>query len=305
MDLEYEGTDITQDVTVDTAWHDMYSDGHTDTLYLRLADTQRLWDSWGPKAGDRIRARDGSADTGLMWVDMVKPQSSLITVRALAMPPEATKTRRSKAWEQVRLSQLWTEVCTRYGLSADMHDVTDFVYAYVTQNAVPDFEFLQRRFALEGYGLLCYDGKLVIYNARVMDSQSPATTITLAPGMTYDLASDEDKRFGSVIVTDGTTTGSYSIGDGREYRAVLNDRISNQAEADRFARNVLRLKNRDTRRIKFKSEKIIRELAAGSVFNLDPTASPSWNGPAFIEHMRIDYVHKNSTVWARQAITDY
>lgn len=306
MILEYEGVDISDDVQIDTAWHDGYFQGHSDKLILKLSDVDALWDKWQPKEGDRIRVSDGPATTGLMYVDSMEPESSLMRIRALSMPPKAAHERRNKSWEEVRLSQLCQEVCNRWGLGYRSYGVTDRIYAYVEQRGEPDFEFLFRRLAYEGLGFLVYDGNLVIYDTAYMDAQEPQDTITVHPGMDYSLTNDRDRFFGSCLVTDGNVTGTFTVDSaGKQLHPPINGRISDEAEAERFAHGLLRHQNATVKTVKLTTETFLTKYAAGSVFDLEATASASWDGPAIIEHIRHDYVRRRSTLWARKTITDY
>lgn len=306
MILEYEGVDISDDVQIDTAWHDSFGLNRSDRLILRLSDVDDLWDKWGPKEGDKVKVSDGSATTGTMYIESIRPESSLMRVRALSMPPKADKERRSKSWEEVMLSQLIQEVCTRWGLGYRTFGFTDYKYSYVEQMDVADFKFLSKRLAYEGMGFLVYDGDLVVYSIPYMDSQTPLETIAVHDGMDFTFTNERDNYFGSCEVTDGSTQGRFTLdANGRTLTRIIDGRISSQAEAERFAQNLLRYQNRTVKTLRMVTETFLRQFAAGSVFNVDAKSAQSWNGPAIIEHMRLDYVYRRSTVWARRTITDY
>lgn len=305
MKVFYQGADVTKDVSVAYCWHDMYLNGKSDELLVKFNDTRNLWDGWAPQEGDRIAVEDGAAKTGEMYVESVKPESSLLIVHALAMPPKAAKTRRMKSWEDVRLFQLFTEVADRYGLGFETCGATDRVYKYVEQHSEPDYLFLSRRAAYEGCGLLTYDGKLILYSGEYMDSQSPMGTIKVVPGMDYSFTKQDENRYGSCEVTDGNITGSYTADDRKWFVATIADRISNQAEGDRFAKGLLRHKNKDIRTVKIVTDTFMRSYAAGSAFTLEATAAASWDGPAIVDHLRHDYVRRRSTLWARQRLEGY
>lgn len=305
MKVFYEGSDITSRVSVAVCWHDMYAGGKSDELLVKFNDTRRLWDGWAPKSGDKIAIEDAAAKTGEMVVESVKPESSLMVVRALSMPLEAAKVRREKSWEKVKFSQLISEVCNRYGLGFESYGFVDQTYDFVHQKGEPDYQFLARRCAYEGCSLLTYDGKLVVYSGEYMDSQAPAGNLAILPGMDYEFTAEDEKRYGSCQVTDGRYTGNFTYGDGKTCVLNIADRISGQTEADRFAKGLLRLKNKGTRTVRLVTETFLRSYAACSVANIQSTASASWDGPAFVEHMRHDYVRRRSTVWARQCLEGY
>ena len=305
LSVIYEGRDIAPDISVATAWLEMFSSDQSDALTLKLNDTRNLWDTWDPQPGDSLSVSQGAAKSGKMNIISVQPQSSLMVIKALAMPKEAGTVRRAKSWEQVRLSQLIGEVCNRHGLSYETYGVTDQVYDYVEQSNVSDFAFLSRRCALEGLGMLVYDGKLVVYDGAYMDSQTPVGKLSVVPGDDYKLLNNDFARYGSSEVTDGHVTGTFSAGDGEVLSTKLNDRMSSPAEADRFAKGLLRYKNRKADRIRVSTDSFLQAYAPGSVITFAAKAAGSWDGPAFVEKMRYDFYKLKTTVEIRPILEGY
>ena len=81
---------------------------------------------------------------------------------------------------------------------------------------------------------------------------------------------------------------------------VLQTYISSQAEANRFAKGILRQMNKKLSAGHWK-DTIRRELSAGSVLNLKTTGAKSWDGKVLISHIRQDYVNSKSKVFFRKA----
>lgn len=304
--VTYENVDITADVSVAAAWLEAYALGHSDKLTITFGDVQGLWDQWGPKPGNTIALEDGAANSGKMEIVNVRPESSRISMLALSVPNAASTVKRSKSWQDVCFLQLANEVCNRYGLALETHGVDDHRYEYVEQMAQPDFAFLSKRCAFEGYGLLVYDGKLVIYNAEHMDAQTPNGSIRVTPGDDYRIMQDDFSRFGVCRVTDGRVTGTFvDDGTGKELVCQLVDHMTDTAEADRFARGLLRHKNRLTHHVKVNTDSFLGQYAPGSVINFSASAVGSWDGAAFVENCRYDFYRQSTMLEVRPVIVGY
>lgn len=302
----YEGQDITADVSVAAAWLNLYSQGHSDKLTITFGDVEGRWDQWSPKPGDTIAVEDGAAKSGTMEIVNVRPESSKITMVALSVPNAASTERRSKSWQDVYFLQLANELCNRYGLTLETYGVEDHRYDYVEQMAQPDFAFLSKRCAFEGYGLLVYDSKMVIYNAEHMDAQEPNGSIRVTPGDDYRIMEDDFDRFGSCCVTDGNVTGRFvDDGAGREFCHQLVDRMTDISEGNRFARGLLRHKNRLTRHVRVKTDSFLGQFAPGSVLDFSASAVGSWDGAAFVESCLFDFYAQSTQVEVRPVITGY
>ena len=48
MNLIYNGVDITENVMIQKCWHEMYAQGRSDILTIRMNDEEGLWDKWNP-----------------------------------------------------------------------------------------------------------------------------------------------------------------------------------------------------------------------------------------------------------------
>lgn len=239
MKIIYEGTDIYPEISVHRCYHDMYADKQSDELLLKLNDTRELWDRWSPKKGDTIAVEDGAAKTGKMFVESVVPESGLITLRAYSAP-QSTKDKRSKSWEKVKFLQLIQEIAGRHGLTVETYGITDQTYDYVEQNNLPDFAFLQARCTLEGAAFLVYDGKLVVYDEAYMEGQQPVDTITITPANDFEYRDEGAYAYGSAEAVNGGLTGTFSApaGGDKVLRKILPFRMTDQAEADRFAKGL-------------------------------------------------------------------
>lgn len=300
----YEGRDIYPDVAVGRCWADSCAWGRLDRLTVDFGDTRNLWDSWGPKEGDRIAVEDGAARTGQMLVASVVPQSSHFTVTAYPVPREA-RDRRCKSWERVKLSQLLAEAAGRHGLTWSMYGLDDYEYSYVEQDNESDLAFLDRRLTLEGASMVVYDGTLVAYSGAWAEGQETAGSLEVVPGVDYEFRDDSPRMWGSCTVTDGTTSGTFAAGDGKALVKVLPFRISSVGEAERFAKGLLREANRESVMLTVRTDSMLRQYAAGSVLDLDASSAASWSGKAFVARMRHDYFDAKCKVWLTRPLGGY
>ena len=306
MKIIYEGTDIYPEISVHRCYHDMYADKQSDELLLKLNDTRELWDRWSPKKGDTIAVEDGAAKTGKMFVESVVPESGLITLRAYSAP-QSTKDKRSKSWEKVKFLQLIQELAGRHGLTVETYGITDQTYDYVVQNNLPDFAFLQARCTLEGAAFLVYDGKLVVYDEAYMEGQQPVDTITITPANDFEYRDEGAYAYGSAAAVNGGLTGTFSApaGGDKVLHKVIPIRMSDQSEADRFARGLLRDANKAATVGTLWTGSLLRNYAAGSVVTLATEGVKSWDGAAFISRIRHDYVKTRSKLYLRRPLEGY
>lgn len=302
----YEGVDIYPKISVNRCYHDMYAEKQSDELLLKLNDTRELWDKWSPKQGDRIAIEDGAAKTGQMFIESVVPESGMVTLRAYSMP-QSSKDKRSKSWERVKFLQLVQEISDRHGLTLETYGIVDQIYDYVEQNNLSDFAFLQMRCTLEAAAFLVYDGKLVVYNEPYMESQTPIDTIRITSVNEFEYQNEATKAYGHSEINNGDLTGIFAAPSGNEktLKKILPFRLTDQAEADRFAKNILRDANKNSTIGILWSGSLLHAYAPGTVVNLTTQGVNSWDGPAFISRIRHDYVKTRSKVYFRKPLEGY
>ena len=297
----YNGTDITNDISINTCIHDMFACSTADTLTLKFNDINKVWDSWKPENEDIISIVCGVAKSGAMYIDSVIPENGLMTLRASSIPPTA-KTVNNKSWENVRLLQLAKEIADRHSLGFENYGVEDRLYSYVRQDNMPDFEFLQQRCELESLAFLVYDKKLILYSEEYLEKQTPVKTITVDTDKEFTYTDNAQKGYGKITVKNGDITGTYTSSNklSKVKDIVIQTYISGQDEANRFAKGILRQENKNLATGIFK-DAIMREFSAGSIMGIKTTGANSWNGNAFISHIRQDYVKSTSKVFFRKA----
>ena len=304
IQITYKGVDITDSVSINRCYHDMYAGGQSDTMHLRVNDVKNLWDAWGPKAGDEIRIDYGPISTGVMFVTDAIPQNGIFDITAQSAPKSGFD-RQNKAWQKVRLLQIGAEIAKRNGLSFHIYGVEDRLYSYLLQ-AEGDLRFLNRIARLEGCAVLVYDRKLVMYSEQEMEAQDPAEALNITIDGDYKYQDRSANLFGSCVVESGMYSGKFSVENGSN-RVLMPESMpiaGSNDEAERFAKNLLRDANKGCCS-GFVRSLILPGYAPASTVELSNTRAPSWDGRVFIEHIRNDYGRGQSKIFFRKPLEGY
>ena len=305
IQITYKGVDITESISINRCWHDMYASGKSDTVQIRLNDTQNLWDKWAPAVGDEIRVDYGTISTGTMFVSRVIPQNGIVDIIAQSAPASGFVPQ-NKAWQQVRLLQIGEEIAKRNGLSFVSYGVEDRLYSFIHQTNQGDFPFLHHRARLEGSSFLVYNKTLVLYSEAYMEAVPPAETLEVSIDGDYKYTDRRFCQYGSCVVESGVYSGEF-VADknvGRIYRPADIGSIGSNQEAKRFAMNLLRSVNKDCYS-GFVRSHILPGYAAASTIMLSNARASSWDGTVFIDHIRNDYGSGKSKIFFRKPLEGY
>lgn len=303
--LTYQGEDITKYVSINKCIHDMYAEGRADSLYLWVNDLSGVWSQWQPQKGELIAATYGAISTGKMYIYECKPHNGRYLIKATALPPTYAE-KHNKAWQKVRFLQIAQDVASRHGLTLKSYDVTDYTYDYVLQNNQDDFSFLSWRATLEGCAVIVCDGQLILYDQakREAPGTEPLYFLELSPQIDYEYRDRSADMYGSCVVERGAYSGSYDAGNGQS--AVLRPTepiyLTSNAEAERFAKNLLRNANKRCMTGYVRGQ-VMTGYAAGSAVVFKNTNTATWDGNAFLTHIRNDYGDCVSKLFFRKPLT--
>ncbi len=305
MKIMYEGTDIYPSISVNQCVYDSYGEQQGDALRIVFSDTSDMWDAWAPAKGDKISVSLGACDTGDMNIISVRPENGLMCLRASSIPGTHND-RSNKSWQHVHFKQLCNEIASRHGLSCEFYGVEDQTYEYVNQQNKEDFIFLEERCVLEGCAFLVYNGKLVIYSEHYIETAGASDTLRIGNDVQFDYRDSSNEVYGTCKVKNGALMGTYATGTtDRTLEKVLSIKMSSQAEANRFAKNLMRFENKKMTEGICYSNSYLPGYAAGSLVNLETTGVSSWNVPVIMTHVRHDFVKATTKLWFRKALEGY
>lgn len=298
--LTYQGQDITDYVSINKCIHDMYAEDKADSLYLWVNDLSGVWSQWQPQKGDLITATYGAIGTGKMYLYDCTPHNGRYLMKATALPPTYAE-RHNKTWQQVRLLQIGQEVASRHGLGFKSYGVTDQLYAYILQTNQDDFSFLNWRATLEGCSLIVCDGNVILYDR--MSYEAPGTEpvyfLELSPQADYEYHDRSADMYGSCVVERGAYVGEYSHGDGPVLRPTEPIYLTSNAEAGRFAKNLLRNANKACLTGYVRGQ-VMTGYAPGSTAVIKNVNASTWDGGVFLTHVRNDYGDCTSKIFFRK-----
>lgn len=305
IQITYNGVDITNEVSINRCYHDMYAGGQSDTLHLRVNDAKHLWDSWGPADGDEIRVDYGTISTGTMFLSKAIPQNGIYDIVSQSAPKSGYEPQ-YKAWRNVRFLQLGEEIAKRNGLAFSSYGVTDRLYSYILQDGIGDFAFLHYRAMLESCAFQVYDKRLILYSEPYMEGNAPTEMLDVTIDGDYKYNGRRADLYGSCIVENGLYSGSFTVDNGsaRLYRPKTSGGAGSVAEANRFAAGFLRSVNKGCYSGYVRS-RILPGYAAASMLELVNARAPSWDGPVFLDHIRNDYGKGKSKIFFRKPLEGY
>jgi hypothetical protein len=296
--ITFNGTDISDEVGVNEATHDMYAGGRPDTLRITFDDEEQLWAKWQPRVGDIITYRNGGTATGKMYVYDIEYRGEETTIRATTVPPEL-RVIYSKSWEEVYLSQIVSEISENYQLNG----VDDVWYRHKACHTSKVY-FLELLAQMESAALIIYDGKTMLVNESALEYQDALFEVD-DTGSKISINDSSATKYDACVVQCGEYFGSFRCGNGnRLYRPDINYPCSSDAEATRYAKALLRMANKQKTEIRLQGG-FIPEMSAGVCLNFNSERFTNYSGKMFAYHVRHEYHKEQSTIFMRKPLEGY
>ena len=303
LQLIYEGKDITDAVEIHKADITDNAGGIADSLEIWFDDPEGFWGQWKPKKNDKVQVKENGFDSGLMYIDELEQCRGLFVVRALAIPQDA-KTENTKAWENVRFLEIASELARKYGFQLETYDIQNPLYERVDQFEQADFAFLAWRCLLEGYMLKITSQKVVIYDERYMEAQAPVKTIYIDDfDGDYKFLQKSAWIYGGCRIFFGDIKYEYkpsgAFGPVLKFADIF---VSSQAEAERFAKNILRSKNK-YENTGYCTIELAPGIAAGNVIQIQGVGMA--DGKYFCEQVTHKLANKKTFLKLRKPLEGY
>lgn len=199
VSVAFAGTDITKDIKpylLSLQYTDDMDD-FTDDIQFTLQDRDGIWlESWlreavSAAAGGKLKMSAviapenwgdmGALPTGDFELDSVEASGppSTVTIKgtSLAFSASARQTKKSKAWENYKLSGIAAEIAGNAGMGFMFESDDDPKYDRVEQSNQSDIDFLKKLCGNAGIHIKATDGKLVLFGAEKYEAKAPVRTI--------------------------------------------------------------------------------------------------------------------------------
>lgn len=241
-----------------------------------------------------------------MHITSVRPENGKMCIRASSVP-QNHNAKSSKSWQNICFKQLCEEIAGRHNISCKFYGVTDQVYEYVNQQNKEDFVFISERCILEGCAFLIYDKKMIVYDEHGIESAGADVTLKIRDNDQFEYRDVSQDIYSACVLKNGKLSGRYTVPGMPEkiLTKVININMSGQAEADRYAKNILRYENKKMSSGVIDYDKFLGAYAAGSVVNLETAGVDSWNVPVFLTHVRHDMVRARTKLYFRKILEGY
>ena len=296
--ITYNGVDITGKVNASKVTHEMYAGGHPDTLSITFQDDEHLWSKWKPQIGDCVTYKNDGASTGNMYVFDLEVTDTVTKIYAYSLPP-SLKVRYTKTWESVYLSQILKELSGEY----EILGMDDVWYKYKLCNEKIS-GFINSTAELEAAVFIYYNDKAILINEEALEAQGIVSELDCI-GYRVTVKDHRAQLYDACIVQSGKYQGVCRVGSGeRLYKPNISIPCSSDAEANRFAKALLRMANKQMYDIRLQGQ-IIPELSAGICVNLINNDMPDHQGKMFVYRVRHEYHRNKTTAYMRMPLEGY
>lgn len=308
MNIIYNDVDIKSSVQPLKLQISDNAGGKPDSITAIFSDTEGLWSKWKPSKNDTFLIRKDGFDTGRMYIDELAQGAGVFEIKALSIPQTA-KTARSQGWENVRYLEIATQIAARYGFSIQTYNVINHLYERVDQHEEPDLAFLAYRSMLEGYTLKINDNSLVIYDEESEEKKTANETAIIRKNDihgSFEFRSKSTDIYAKCIVRNqsinGLLQGEFSDQKINGSTLKKNIYVSNQAEANRWAKGLLRAFNKFETYGSFIID-LNTKIAAGIPAKIQEIGL--FDGTYFIDQLTHDLINSRTRLLVRKPLEGY
>lgn len=246
MQILYNGTNILPRVQLNSCDVTDNAGGKPDSVRIMFDDARGEWDAWNPQKTHFVEVTESGYSSGKMYVDEIEQQSGYLTIKALSTP-KSIRTQRTKSWEDANITVIASDIAGAHSLGLQTYDVDEYPYLRVDQQNEPDMAFLLKRAKLEGLSLKVYNQNVVLYGVKQFEGKPPVKAIGKILFDGQPLFRNQSTEIYKICKVSGSEySGEYNAPDIAQGStlSIGGMTLDNADQAVRFAKNLLRDKNR-------------------------------------------------------------
>lgn len=302
MQLYYKGVDISSDIQLVEGVYEGYCSNHFNYMRVLFEDENHKMDSYNMCIDDEICVVNGSMNTGIMYVNTIMPKGAGYEIIARSVKAEEWKIASQLSWNYITFKQIIQDVATKHNMSAEFYGVKDYSYNKKNQGNTPDFSFIAEMSRLEGCVVVVHNRRIVIASERYLESQTTNRILNIDDNnpQIYKCA-----QYSGCEVSNDKIRGSYRIDTDGRYINLQMEELDSKGQAERYAMNLLRHKNKMAYYGIMVEDSILEQYAAGSLIDLESSNYKTASGKALIYRIRFDFVKNKSKIWFRKCLTGY
>ena len=145
-----------------------------DDLEIELENLDYRWlKEWYPDENAQLVVgifEDLGESDGKFYVDEPTFDNDRVTLKCIALPlnQNIRDQKNSRAWENVTLKELVTQIASKHEMSAEIHCEDEF-YKRLDQDKETDLEFINRVVKETGLNMKLSDDKIIIFDDEKME----------------------------------------------------------------------------------------------------------------------------------------
>lgn len=294
MALYWNGTDITEYVTITGCVHRDVSGGRSDSLELTL-DHASIWYKWDPQNGDEIIYTDNDYTTGKLYLNSVMPDGDQYRILATSLKPAATR----KAWEIFAgrtLGEIMEQCAAECGMESRLYGIDKGLpYPFVVRQNVGCAAFLNEIGEWEGLAIKALNGAFRGISVAFAQGREPLQEITITSkqaGVTPRRR--ESMKFSGITVQSpyASATAIDTKADSNNTPIIASLPAMDNAQAGRWARGLLLMNNRRAWELEIEQN---LNLGMGALTRINITGDTDQNGAWIVDQAEHDFINRTTT----------
>lgn len=301
MELYWEGRNITQYATITGCVHRDVSGGRCDALELTL-DHASTWYKWGPRPDDEIVVTDLPFTTGKLYLGAVTPDGDRYRVIARSVKRAGTR-KICATYCAETLGSLFEKCAAECKMEGKLYGVdkkTEFPFLVRSYEGAP--AFLSRIGEWEGLTVKAYDGALRGISLVTAQQRAPILRMNITAdqdGVTYTRREGAKYTALTIETPWAKATARDTAAEGENQVTYSHLPAMDAAQAGRWARGLLMMRNREAERLTVETE---LNAALCAMTRIDVAGGTDMDGEWIIDEAEHDLIGRSTRATMKRVV---